>query len=214
MQKKKSKARTPAARKHATPPAKAKTSAKQMKAANGKQRKGPQAARSNGGGDIVKLILEDHKPLKKLIKILKDSDKDLSTREKAFDEFASLLTIHAKSEEEIVYVHMKGEDELREEGFEGDVEHGLADQMVEEAKRTEDEDLWSARVKVLAELVEHHIEEEEDELLPDFKKHTELEERSEMGEQYLALKEKVAVQIKEESARKPANVETSQFQAM
>jgi len=36
----------------------------------------------------------------------------------------------------------------------------FADQLVEENMRTDDEDLWSARVKVLAELVEHHIEQE------------------------------------------------------
>ncbi|MNT72669.1 hypothetical protein D3C72_2112950 [compost metagenome] len=57
--------------------------------------------------------------------------------------------------------------------------------------RTEDEDLWSARVKVLAELVEHHIEEEESELLPDFKKHCEVEARVQMGAQFLKLKQKL-----------------------
>jgi hemerythrin-like domain-containing protein len=140
--------------------------------------------------DIIQLILEDHKPLKRLIKIMKDSDAELSERQDAFEEFAPLLVVHAKPEEQTLYVTMKEEDEMREEGFEGDVEHQLADQLLEEIKRTDDEDLWSARVKVLAELVEHHIEEEEDEMLPDFKKEIEISERVELGQEYLRLKAK------------------------
>lgn len=136
--------------------------------------------------DIIKLILEDHKPLKELIEVMKDSEKSFLERSAAFEEFAPLLVTHAKPEEESLYTFMKDDEELREGGFEGDVEHALADQMIEEIKRTEDdEDLWSARVKVLAELVEHHIEEEESELLPDVKKHSSAEERASMGEQYL-----------------------------
>lgn len=142
-------------------------------------------------GDIITLILKDHAPLKKLIKIMKNSDKDLSERQDAFEQFCPLLVAHAKSEEQVLYAHLKEQDDLREEALEGDVEHGLADQMVEEAMRTDDEDLWSARVKVLAELVEHHIEEEEEELLPDFRKNSEREERVELGEEYLAAKENI-----------------------
>ncbi|MBC7370800.1 MAG: hemerythrin domain-containing protein [Bdellovibrionaceae bacterium] len=163
-----------------TQPSKSKANSKTTKKAS---------AKSVEGQDIIKLILADHKPLKKLIKILKDSDKyDMNERQDAFEEFAPLLAIHAKPEEQTMYVFMKDEEELREEGFEGDVEHMLADQLIEEIKRTEDEDLWSARVKVLAEIVEHHIEEEEEELLPDFKKHSEPEQRAELGAEYLQLK--------------------------
>lgn len=139
--------------------------------------------------DIITLILDDHKPLKSLIKILKDSDKHgLRERRKAFEEFATLLELHAKPEERVLYDHMKHDKELREEALEGDVEHGLADQMVEEAQRTTDTDLWSARVKVLAELVEHHIKEEEEELLPDFRTHSTLEERVLLGQEFFSAK--------------------------
>lgn len=139
--------------------------------------------------DIVNMILEDHKPLKQLIKILKNSDKDIEERKKAYDEFAILLVTHAKPEEQTLYVEMKKNAELRSEALEGDIEHGIADQLVEEIKRTlHDDDLWSARVKVLAELVEHHIEEEEEELLPDFKENSELILRAKLGKKFLFLK--------------------------
>lgn len=144
--------------------------------------------------DIVNMILEDHKPLKELIEIMKDTDKEPEERADAFAQFAPLLISHAKPEEQVLYTVMKANEGLREEGFEGDVEHMLADQLVEEIMRTDDDDLWSARVKVLAELVEHHIEEEESELLPDFKKNSEPRQRQKMGQQFLMLKTKMLEQ--------------------
>ncbi len=148
-------------------------------------------SQSQEEGDILELILEDHKPLKQLIKILKDPEKySLEERRDAFEDFAPLLTIHAKPEEESLYIFMKDkdEDELKVQGYEGDVEHAIADQLVNEIKETGNEDLWSARVKVLAEMVEHHIEEEEDEMFPEIRKNSELEERAKLGTLYMQLK--------------------------
>lgn len=177
-----------AAKKTAKKTASKKATKKTTKKAAGKATVSKMNTRASND-DIVQLILEDHKALKQLIKTMKDSDAELSERQEAFEEFAPLLISHAKPEEQTLYVKMKNEDEMREDGFEGDVEHQLADQLVEEIKRTtEDEDLWSARVKVLAELVEHHIEEEEEDMLPDFKKEVETEERMQLGQEFLRLK--------------------------
>lgn len=139
--------------------------------------------------DLVKVILEEHRPLKRLIKVMKDKHADFDERKSAFEEFAPLFVMHDKPEEEVLYMFLKNVDELRDEGFEGDVEHELADQLIEETKRTTDEDIFCARVKVLAELVEDHIEKEEKHVLPAFKTFSEREERRVLGEDYLKLKQ-------------------------
>lgn len=139
-------------------------------------------------GDIVDLILEDHKPLKELIKILKDDDADMEDRVMAFEQFAPQLISHAKPEEESLYNFMKENDELRVEGMEGETEHEIADRLVNEIYETGNKYLWSAKVKVLAELVEHHIKVEEKTFLPDFKKHSTESDRMEIGRQFLELK--------------------------
>jgi hypothetical protein len=141
--------------------------------------------------DIIELILQDHKPLKALIEVMKDEDAEFPEKKAAFEEFAPLLVAHAKPEEQTWYVNMKSEDDMEVEGLEGDVEHGLADQLCEELKRTSDENLFMAKVKVLAELVEHHIEEEEEDMLPDFKKKSTIEERIELGMKYLEIQSEV-----------------------
>lgn len=140
--------------------------------------------------DIVKLIIADHLPLKRLISILKDSELTVRTRRRAFEQFVPLLMTHAHAEEESFYTFLKEENkELRVHALEGDVEHYLAEYMVDEVKMAEDPSVWSARAKVLAELVEHHIKEEEEEILPDFKKEVDMEDRVLIGKQYLDLKD-------------------------
>lgn len=139
--------------------------------------------------DIIQIILKDHKPLWALIKTMKSKKLSYSEKKAAFEKFAPLLTSHAKPEEQTWYVQMKSEDDGVVDGLEGDVEHGLADQLCEELKSSPDRDMFMAKVKVLAELVEHHLEEEEDDLLPEFKKDSTAEERFKLGEKYLEIQD-------------------------
>lgn len=138
--------------------------------------------------DIIKLIMEDHKPLKKLLRVLKNTKLDIEERRNAFDEFAPLLTSHSKPEEQSLYVFLKENVDLREEGFESEVEHTLADAIVEELRRMDDDDRWSAQAKILSDLVERHIKKEEDEVLPLFKRKSEVEDRVQLGQSFQRLK--------------------------
>ena len=142
------------------------------------------ASTSNSSRDIIELIVEDHKPLKKLVKIMKDSEASLPERRAAFKEFYPLLSIHARSEEQVLYKAMKEQVGLREQAYEGDEEHSLATQVMEEVMDATDVDIWGAKVKVLAELVEHHLKEEEEEHFPRFKKVSSKEERLALGKKY------------------------------
>jgi hemerythrin superfamily protein len=136
--------------------------------------------------DIVTLILDDHKPLKALIKILKDSKASITTKSPAFEKFAPALLAHAKAEEQCLYVPMNEDRELRIEAQEGFTEHSIADELITEILTIgpDDQDMWVAKVKVLAELVDHHIEEEEGVVLKKVKKQFNAEERAQIGEVY------------------------------
>ena len=156
--------------------------------------------------DIIEQILTDHKPIKKCIKVMKDFDETNNDRRKAFEEFAAYLVPHAKAEEHVLYAFLKNDADLCQEGFEGDVEHDLAVNLIDDIKHTDDEDLWSAKVKVLAELVEHHLKEEEDEVLPNFKKHSKHDERIYLGQDYAQAKNEIQGQQRPETSRGPEAV--------
>jgi len=141
--------------------------------------------------DIVDLILEDHRPLKEFIEVMKNLDESLEKRREAAENFAIQLVAHAKPEELTLYKDLKHHASLKADAFEGQTEHSLADQLLEEIKRTTDEDCWSARVKVLAELVEHHIQEEEDDILPKVSETLTTNERERLGAAFLDEKVKI-----------------------
>ena len=140
--------------------------------------------------DIIDLIKEHHKPLKELIKKMKSEDATYAEKKKAFKEFAPTLVAHAKPEEKAWYKDMKEEHDMNVDAIEGDVEHGIADKLCAELKRTTDRDTFMAKVKVLAEVVEHHIKEEEEDLLPKYKDESDSAERIAVGKRYLKLRER------------------------
>ena len=143
---------------------------------------------ATGEIDIIDAIKEDHKPLKELLKIMKGEKETFAQKKAAFEKFGPTLVAHAKPEEKTWYTDMKSTSDLKIEGLEGDIEHQIADQLCDELKRTTSRDVFMAKVKVLAELVEHHIKEEENEMLPDFKKNSTSDERYELGAKYLKLR--------------------------
>ena len=138
--------------------------------------------------DIVELILKDHEPIKAAFEALKDTKVSRANKTQAYEKFVFALSGHARSEEQTLYVGMKEAKATRIEGLEGDSEHAIADQLVQEIHSCADDDEWTAKVKVLAELVEHHIQEEEEEMLPDFKTRVPVAERKELGQEYARLK--------------------------
>jgi hemerythrin superfamily protein len=139
--------------------------------------------------DIIQLILTDHKPLWQLIKVMKSEDATHAKKAAAFEKFTPALLAHAKPEEQTWYMCMKNDYDMSVQGVEGDVEHGLAEQLCNELQKTDDHDMFMAKVKVLAEMVEHHLQEEEEKLLPLFKKQSDPQERRELGMRYVAFKE-------------------------
>jgi hemerythrin superfamily protein len=142
-------------------------------------------------GDIIELILRDHKPLKRLIQTLKDGDIKRDRKAELFEEFVPLLVAHAKAEEKSLYMQLKETEDLRMDGYEGEVEHGIAEQLVHKINATPDDDKWNAKVKVLAELVEHHIEFEENEMLKEVEQFIDLPTRQAVGDTYTELKAEI-----------------------
>jgi hemerythrin superfamily protein len=126
--------------------------------------------------DALDLIKEDHKRLKKLLKDTLDAEG--SQREQRMDHLRSELVAHERMEEEVLYPRLRDEKRAREEVLEGYEEHHVADVILDELLDVPAEtDLWKAKVKVLKENVEHHMDEEETEL---FKKARAVLDRNEL----------------------------------
>lgn len=125
--------------------------------------------------NAIQLLMQDHERVKKLLEELS------STTERAVKKRAELLgrinqelSIHTALEEQILYPAIKeaGGKEEAKMYYEAKEEHRTVDSLVlPDLLHTETGTVeFAGRVKVMKELLEHHIEEEESELFPTARK--------------------------------------------
>ncbi len=124
--------------------------------------------------DAIDLLKDDHRKVKKLLREFEAAgDRAYQTKRRIAEQVFAELEVHSRLEEEIFYPAVaatanKDGKELVAEGIE---EHHVVDVLIKELKALEPEDeQFDAKFKVLTENVEHHIEEEEGEMLPDAEK--------------------------------------------
>lgn len=141
--------------------------------------------------EITKALHTDHMELKSLLRKITGSE-DAGEIHTAFEAFAELLKKHAKAEEKVVYDALltQSDEEIQTDAREGYNEHQLADAMLKKLKAGADplSPEWQAEAKVIKELLEHHIKEEEDTIFSDVRDSFEMDERKEMGEAFEELK--------------------------
>lgn len=125
------------------------------------------------GIDAVELLTQDHDNVKALFeKYEATGERAHATKKKLATQICLELTKHATAEEEIFYpaVRETGGDseELVDEAT---VEHASVKDLIAQILAMEPGDeLYDAKIKVLSEQVEHHVEEEESEMFPKAKK--------------------------------------------
>ena len=112
-------------------------------------------------GDVVELILEDHRRFELLLRLLRDSSSD---RDAVRQAFAALHVAHAEAEEKYVYPALSKKRAITEDKAEhGEEEHAEGNQAllaVLELKAT-DTPAFDDAVEALAKAVNHHLTEEE-----------------------------------------------------
>jgi hypothetical protein len=112
---------------------------------------------------ITLLLKRDHASLRDLFDDFDNADP--KGRREVFERIRAAFELHAQLEEELLYPELQKHDETRPAALEALQEHRLVKQLLAEIgrERVFDDDVV-ARVKVLRENVEHHVEEEEDEM--------------------------------------------------
>lgn len=117
--------------------------------------------------DPFKLIKDDHRQVEKLFKEL-DGAKSAKAKENLFNQLYQDLSLHAEIEETFFYPLVEDNEETKSLTLEAYEEHSIVKTLLEEVQAEEaGSDMWAAKLKVLRENVEHHVMEEEEELLPE-----------------------------------------------
>lgn len=119
--------------------------------------------------NAIDLLKKQHREVDALFKQF-DKAKRSSEKERIFSTIAARLVAHDAIEREIFYPACEkvlGDDETLMEGI---AEHGLIEFSVFRADKGKDRQTFDYLVTVLKEMVQHHVEEEEKEILPKISK--------------------------------------------
>jgi len=138
--------------------------------------------------DAIALLKEDHAKVRALLAQLeKTTEKATSRRAEILEEIERELKIHTTIEEEIFYPAFRDSAEKKDDRklyYEAVEEHHVVDTVLPELKATDpSSEVFSAKVKVLKELVEHHAEEEEAQMFPRARKLLDREKLLQLGEE-------------------------------
>ncbi len=110
--------------------------------------------------DAISLLKADHRKVEGLFERYEKS-KNRTVKAKLAREICLELSVHTTIEEELFYPAIKStvEDEIYHEAY---VEHDGAKVLIAEILTgAPDDDFYDAKVKVLSEMIKHHVKEEE-----------------------------------------------------
>jgi hemerythrin superfamily protein len=139
--------------------------------------------------NAIDVLKQDHDKVKQLFQRFESSD-DESLHRRLFEEIKTELQIHSHIEEAVFYpVVEEKDDELNEMVQEAYDEHAEVNDLLVEIEdlNREGSDLRS-KVIELKDIVEHHVQEEENEMFPKVRQAMGEEELSRMGEELAAEK--------------------------
>jgi hemerythrin-like domain-containing protein len=144
----------------------------------------------------TELLKRQHREVKRLFKEI-DSTEDARQRRQLLDRISEALRAHTAIEEEIFYPAVReiGTNKAEEMVLESLEEHHVVDLVLAELPKLDPEDeRFPAKMTVLSELVEHHADEEEEEMFP-------MAERKLGGERLSELGQQVATRMEELRAK-------------
>ncbi|MFD6159868.1 hemerythrin domain-containing protein [Nocardia sp. NPDC060256] len=155
--------------------------------------------------DAIVLLREDHKAIRKLFRDFKSAGPDAHvTKGRLVGKIIEALTVHTYLENECMYPQVRDLlPDLTDDILESYEEHHVADVLVMElAGMSPDDERFTAKVTVLIENVDHHIDEEEDEWFPKVREQLGRKQLQEIGAQMVELRKKAPTSPAQPSALK------------
>jgi iron-sulfur cluster repair protein YtfE (RIC family) len=143
--------------------------------------------------NAIELLKQDHETVRKLLDQLSSTtERAVKTRQELLHRIEQELTVHTQLEEQIFYPAYKqaGGKDAAIMDAEAREEHRTVEALVlPDLLKTDPASIpFTGRVKVLKELLEHHIEEEEGELFPEADKLLGKPRLEELGAEMEAMK--------------------------
>lgn len=134
-------------------------------------------------------LKKEHREVKSIFEEMENGNGD---RGMLFSKLREELLPHMKAEEKMFYTLLLEKEGARDETLESIEEHHITEVLFKEMERLSvSEERWSAKLKVLKELVDHHVKEEEKNLFKLAEKELEKEQFPAILEKFEKEKQKL-----------------------
>lgn len=145
----------------------------------------------------IEMLKKDHKKVKQLLEELAESsERATKKRAELLEKIEKELKIHTTLEEEIFYPAFREADGKEHDRmyYEAKEEHRAVEKLVlpDLLKTEPGSETFSGRAKVLKELIEHHVEEEEQDMFPAAEKTMEESLLDELAEKMAARRNELS----------------------
>lgn len=139
--------------------------------------------------NAIELLMQDHKEASGMMDQLEMADKGDRAAKDTFLQLKEALTLHTQMEEQIFYPALKNFEETRDMIPESFEEHQEVKDMLEEMSGINPgNDEFMDKLTELRDAIEHHVEEEENEMFPNAEKLLGQTRLQEMGRQMQQMK--------------------------
>ena len=173
-----------------------KSAVKRTKPATKSAPRNSSAASKTSKNEAIAQLTADHARVKKMFKQyerLAKADAPDKQKQELATMICTELTAHATAEEEIFYPAARAAIDKVELVDEADIEHASAKDLIAQIEGSSpSDDHYDAKVKVLGEYIDHHVQEEENEMFPKVRR-AKVDTVS-LGEQIAARKEEIKQQ--------------------
>ncbi|HEY0373111.1 MAG TPA: hemerythrin domain-containing protein [Thermoanaerobaculia bacterium] len=149
-------------------------------------------AKKKKPADAIALLKQDHEKVRTLLESMEKATG--ARRTKLLGQIEQELKVHTQIEEEIFYPAFREASKKKDDQvmvYEAVQEHHMVDVALPEAAEGENNEDLKGKAKVLKELVEHHADEEEDDMFPRARKLMSREELRDLGERMAARKKEL-----------------------
>ena len=151
--------------------------------------------------DAFNLLKADHRKVAQLFDELESANGKAKLQ--VFEQIKTELELHTHIEEKIFYPALEKPRDTHDLTLEAYEEHDVVKKLLQQlSKARTANDEWEAQAKVLRENVEHHVEEEENELFPKAESALGEERIEALGEEMAAEKERKQGRTASKSSKK------------
>lgn len=145
--------------------------------------------------DILELIKADHRIVESLFSEIENAEDN----HKLYDSFNQLyeaLNVHTEVEEQVFYPAIRNCQDTENLVEEAQKEHNEATQMLEDVSSLSPTSAeFKAKIRELKQAIQHHIQEEENEVFSQVRQCMSQEERSQLGSEFELVKSKLQTEV-------------------